>query len=95
MTIAFDSGPGRPGTVARLDRPQMERRIGRPLRAVYLLETGDTASRQANVPARFTLPELDEGPHRSYAFQWFSFAVIAVVGAGIVIRSDRRDRAAE
>jgi cytochrome oxidase assembly protein ShyY1 len=27
---------------------------------------------------------LDEGPHRSYAFQWFSFATIAIVG-GIIL----------
>ena len=85
---------GRPATVTRLDRSRIEKRIGRPLRAVYLLATADSGARSAETPARFTLPMLDDGPHRSYAFQWFSFAAIAVVGAGIVIRNDRRDRAA-
>ena len=89
-----DAMVGRPATVTRLDRARMEKRIGRPLRAVYLLATGDSGSRSTEIPARFTLPVLDDGPHRSYAFQWFSFAAIAVVGAGIMIRNDRRDRAA-
>ncbi len=31
-------------------------------------------------------PELSEGPHLSYAFQWFTFSLIAVVGYPIVLR---------
>jgi surfeit locus 1 family protein len=84
---------GRPATVTRLDRSRIAKRIGRPLRAVYLLATADSRAGSSETPARFTLPVLDDGPHRSYAFQWFSFAAIAVVGAGIVIRNDRRERA--
>ena len=34
--------------------------------------------------------ELSEGPHLSYAIQWFSFAAIAVVGAVILLRRERR-----
>jgi cytochrome oxidase assembly protein ShyY1 len=29
-------------------------------------------------------PTLDNGPHLSYAIQWFSFAAIAITGAAIV-----------
>ena len=39
--------------------------------------------------ARLTAPPLDEGPHLSYAIQWFAFAAVALVGAGIVIRQAR------
>jgi len=35
---------------------------------------------------------LDEGPHQSYAFQWFAFTAIAVIGLGVLIRADLRDR---
>jgi cytochrome oxidase assembly protein ShyY1 len=35
-------------------------------------------------------PALDEGPHESYAVQWFSFAAVALVGAGAFVRSERR-----
>lgn len=33
-------------------------------------------------------PGLDEGPHLSYALQWFSFTAIAAVGLIILIRND-------
>jgi len=32
-------------------------------------------------PVRWPAPELSDGPHLSYAIQWFSFAVIIVVGS--------------
>ncbi|MDU7360164.1 MAG: SURF1 family protein [Propionibacteriaceae bacterium] len=37
------------------------------------------------------LPSLDEGPHQGYAWQWFSFAVIAGIGVIVLIRADIRD----
>jgi surfeit locus 1 family protein len=32
-------------------------------------------------PMRWPMPELSNGPHLSYAIQWFSFALISVVGS--------------
>ena len=46
------------------------------------LDSGDVDS----IPARLPVPKLDDGPHLSYAIQWFCFALIALVGAGIVAR---------
>jgi len=46
-------------------------------------------------PGGFTplaLPPLDEGPHLSYALQWFTFSLIALVGLVVLIRNDLRDR---
>ena len=40
---------------------------------------------------RWPIPELSDGPHLSYAIQWFSFAVIIVVGSVALARK----RAAE
>lgn len=37
-------------------------------------------------------PELGEGPHLSYAIQWFCFTAIAVAGMFVLIRGDLRDR---
>lgn len=37
-------------------------------------------------------PSLDEGPHLSYALQWFTFTLIAVAGLVVFIRNDIRDR---
>jgi surfeit locus 1 family protein len=95
-----DTIPGQPLAVRRLERDDLARRAGRPVRAIYLWAVSDSAketgttgpNRQA--PARFTLPVLDEGPHRSYAIQWFAFALIALAGAVIVVRNDRRESVA-
>ena len=88
-----DTIAGHPDALRRLDRATLERHAGVPLREVYLWATGPKPARPAaEAPARFTLPELDEGPHRSYAIQWFSFAAIALVGAGVIVRNDRRGR---
>jgi surfeit locus 1 family protein len=37
-------------------------------------------------PRRRPPPALDDGPHLSYAIQWFSFTLIALVFAGIMAR---------
>ncbi|WP_419948990.1 SURF1 family protein [Candidatus Palauibacter sp.] len=43
-------------------------------------------------PARAV--ETDAGPHLSYAIQWFSFAVIALAGTAILLRSSSARKAA-
>jgi surfeit locus 1 family protein len=40
-------------------------------------------------PVRVPPPALDEGSHKSYAVQWFSFAAIALVGGVIFARAQR------
>jgi surfeit locus 1 family protein len=54
------------------------------------LRLRDQSPAQPDLPTPIPLPALSEGPHLSYAIQWFSFAAVAVVGAGILIRRDRR-----
>jgi len=49
-----------------------------------LQQTGIAAPR--GLPRRWPPPSLDDGPHLSYAIQWFSFAVIIVVGTGALLR---------
>jgi surfeit locus 1 family protein len=41
------------------------------------------------LPRRWPLPAFDDGPHLSYAIQWFSFALIALVGTAVLIRKGR------
>lgn len=43
-------------------------------------------------PVRAPPPALTDGPHLSYAIQWFSFAVIIVVGTLALLRSRARAR---
>jgi surfeit locus 1 family protein len=40
-------------------------------------------------------PPLDDGPHLGYAIQWFSFAVIVLVGSALLLRREWRARSGE
>jgi cytochrome oxidase assembly protein ShyY1 len=48
-----------------------------------------TPPQPGSLPIPVPLPALSEGPHLSYAIQWFSFAVVALAGAVILLRRDR------
>lgn len=79
------------GPVFRLDRTEVASRIPYPIAPVYLIAVEDSAAaRLDTVPAseriaRLSPPPLDEGPHLSYAIQWFFFATVAIVGAVVVM----------
>ncbi|MDA1081149.1 MAG: SURF1 family protein [Gemmatimonadetes bacterium] len=73
-------------TLRRLDRRAAERLVGAPIAPYLLMQTSDSALRADSVPARVETPVLDEGPHANYAFQWFAFAAIALIGGGVLAR---------
>ena len=56
-----------------------------PLRLI-----GQAPPQPGSLPTPAPPPELSEGPHLSYAIQWFAFAGVAVAGATILLRRDRR-----
>jgi surfeit locus 1 family protein len=83
--------PSAPRAVRFLDRDTLARMMGRPLAPFVLLVLGDTVVRDVKRPARIPPPSVGEGPHQSYAFQWFAFAVVAIVGfVAFVVASRRR-----
>jgi surfeit locus 1 family protein len=47
---------------------------------------GVTVRLSARPPYRWPVTPLDDGPHLSYAIQWFSFAVITLVGTAVLLR---------
>jgi surfeit locus 1 family protein len=57
---------------------------------VYLLLQDQTPAQPQGLPAPAPPPAPSEGPHLSYAIQWFTFATIAVVGYGVLLRRDLR-----
>lgn len=67
-------------TLRRLDRATAERLVGAPVGPYLVLQTSDSALRTDSIPARSETPQLDEGPHLGYAYQWFAFAAIALAG---------------
>jgi surfeit locus 1 family protein len=76
----------RPNLIRSLNVKAAEARFGRPVAPVQLVMTSDSAARADSVPRRLPPPVLDAGPHRSYAAQWFAFAIIALVGGVILFR---------
>jgi surfeit locus 1 family protein len=76
-----------PRAVRALDRDTLEMMMARPLVPVVLLALGDTMPHDVVRPTRVPPPSPSEGPHKSYAFQWFGFAAVFVVGFGAFARS--------
>ena len=72
--------PSDPRAIRLLDRDTLQAMMGRPLVPVVLLALGDTTPRDVLRPVRVPPPSPSEGPHKSYAFQWFGFALVFVVG---------------
>jgi surfeit locus 1 family protein len=63
------------------------------LYVVALADSGGSSTGAEDRPARLQTPAFaDEGPHLSYAVQWFSFAAIALIGTPLVVRGQRRRR---
>ena len=63
-----------------------------PLLPFVIQELPPCAARSHPLPAgpiRWPAPELSDGPHLSYAIQWFSFAVIITVGSFALARKRR------
>jgi surfeit locus 1 family protein len=57
---------------------------GYPVLPFVLQQAGIAAPR--GLPRRWPAPAVDDGPHLSYAIQWFSFALIIVLGTGALLR---------
>ena len=78
------------GTVRLINAVELSAWLGRPLADGYIgLIESDPAQSGEFRPV--TPPPITEGPHLSYALQWFAFAAIAGFGFFILIRSDIRD----
>jgi surfeit locus 1 family protein len=69
----------------RVDIERIQSQTPYPLEDVYVVESKGEAD--TSLPVRAPPPSFDdEGPHFSYAFQWFSFALILIVGYGFLVR---------
>lgn len=76
-TIASSSNPR---AVRALEHDSLARILAHPLAPFVLLALGDTGVTDLGRISRVPPPAIDEGPHWSYALQWFGFAGVAVVG---------------
>lgn len=82
--------PEHPGAYRWIDLDALRARIPYPVYPLSVVLEGDTSTSAAiahHTPPRVPPPPLDEGPHMSYAIQWFSFAAIAIVGTFFFLRA--------
>jgi len=79
------------GTVRLINSDAIGAWLGREVVNGYIGLISVTPAQSAELtPIR--PPVLDEGPHLSYALQWFAFTAIAGVGLGVLIRNDLNDK---
>ncbi len=77
-----------------LDPALVARDVGAPVTPDYVVAAplADQSRPPYDRLKRLPTPEVtDEGPHFSYAVQWFSFAAVSLVGAGAFVRAERRN----
>jgi surfeit locus 1 family protein len=82
----LDRRPDGTGVVAAIDPPRLAEAAGADdVYPVYLL-ADDGGTPASSYPVPVPPPGLDDGPHRSYAVQWFLFASVGVVGWIVLLR---------
>ena len=80
---------GRLTTIARVDVPRIGKQLAYPVLPLYLRLEKQTPA-QGELPVPPGLPDLSEGPHFSYAVQWFIFASLAAVTYIALLRKQLR-----
>ena len=77
--------------VRRLDRDSLQARLPFVLYPLILVQQDGRGNEPTTgTPVRIDPPPLSEGSHRSYAIQWFGFAITGIVGTALVVARDRR-----
>lgn len=84
--------PSAPHAVKTLDFDTLVTMSAAPLVPYVLLALGDTVVHDVTKPARVPPPTVTDGPHLSYALQWFGFATVFLVGYGFFAFGDRLKR---
>ncbi len=94
-----DSTEGPVTEVRRVDLELLDQQVPGELAPVYVDLIGSVPNVTADDPVPVPPPALDEGPHLSYAVQWFIFAAAVVLGWILAVRrsiaSHRKAVAAE
>ena len=99
--LAFESvGGGRVAVVGEGEIPQLSRMdldryeevTGLHVIDRWLRLRAQEPPQSGDLPVPVPAPPLDEGPHLSYAFQWFFFSVGTVVVYGLILRRTLRSR---
>jgi cytochrome oxidase assembly protein ShyY1 len=90
-----DPADGRLTTMARADVARIAKQMPYPILPAYVQLQTQQPPQPGPQPRVLPEPVLDEGPHLSYAIQWFIFTTIAIVGYPLILRRKARDRERE
>jgi cytochrome oxidase assembly protein ShyY1 len=80
--------------VRRIELDRLAEQLPAPLAPVYVDLIDAVPTPAATDPTPLPPPTLDEGPHLSYAVQWFIFAACVLVGWLLAVRRSIRTRRA-
>jgi surfeit locus 1 family protein len=69
-----------------VDPTRLADSLGRPLLPFVIQALPESGQRAPQGLVRWPMAVLDDGPHLSYAIQWFSFSIIIVVGTIALLR---------
>jgi cytochrome oxidase assembly protein ShyY1 len=87
--LHLERAPDRPPVVATVAPAKLKSSSLVKAPAVYaaplLAEAGATSAEEAAYPAPVDPPDLGEGPHFSYAVQWFLFATVGIIGYPLLL----------
>lgn len=90
-----DAAEGPLTEVRRIDIPRIAPQLPGDVAPVYLQLVSSDPPPGVGDPEPAARPELDDGPHLSYAIQWLIFAVCVAIGWVLAVRrSVRQHRAA-
>lgn len=93
--LAFDSvgggrvaetAPGETPEISRMDLDRFEEVSGVDVVDSWIRLRAQSPPQPEGLPEPVPDPDLGEGPHLSYAFQWFFFSAGAVVVYGLILR---------
>jgi surfeit locus 1 family protein len=87
-----DRDEERLSVVNRVDVLRLQQQTDLPLAPVFVQQV-EPVPRPGQPPEILDIPDVgNDGPHLSYAMQWFLFATIGVIGWPLVVRRASRDR---
>jgi cytochrome oxidase assembly protein ShyY1 len=80
-------------TIAHVDLEWFDEQVDADLYPVPLQLLAQDPAQQGELPRPLDPPPLDEGPHLSYAVQWFLFTTVALIGYPILLHRIAHQRA--
>lgn len=84
-------GTARVSVLTKIDVGRIAAEVPARVLPVYVWLQSQTPGQSGELPRRVGLPALTEGPHFSYAVQWFCFALVGLIGYPVLLRRERRE----